>query len=62
VICLHGTDCVAKMAGAMVSFGGCIDAIGSVSGGPAFSLAHAVVYAMASVVRLGDREGRACRC
>jgi len=54
VICLRGADCVAKMAGAMVDFGGCIDAIGSVSGGLAFSLAHAVVYAMASVVRFAE--------
>ncbi len=41
----RGADCAAKMAGAMLGFGGCIVAIGSASGGLAFSLTHSVGYA-----------------
>ncbi|MBP0592738.1 hypothetical protein J8I87_23990 [Paraburkholderia sp. LEh10] len=61
---LRGAACVAKTAGVMLSFGGCIDAAGSLSGGLAFSFAHSVVYAMASVVRFAEtaRGGKYSQC
>jgi drug/metabolite transporter (DMT)-like permease len=43
----HGADCAAKIAGAMLGFGGCVVAIGSTSGNVVFSMAHCVGYAMA---------------
>ncbi|MFM0340753.1 DMT family transporter [Paraburkholderia fungorum] len=43
----RGADCAAKIAGAMLGFGGCVVAIGSTSGSLAFSMAHGVGYAMA---------------
>jgi drug/metabolite transporter (DMT)-like permease len=43
----RGTDCAAKIAGAMLGFGGCAVAIASSSGSLAFSMTHCVGYAMA---------------
>ena len=43
----RGIDCVAKMAGALLGFGGCIIAITSGSGAMAFSADHAAGYATA---------------
>ncbi|WP_244787900.1 DMT family transporter [Cupriavidus pauculus] len=48
----HGVDCMAKLLGALLGFGGCILAITSGSGSVAFSGDYAVGYAMALLAAL----------